>query len=130
MKKQVIKMLQSFNDSITKKFEKDIKVINAKSAAIRNMVSQSSRAEIRATRLTLEELGRDVRIGLEGEARHRAEMRDVAARLERDLLNAQFERRMQSEELLGRLTSTLEQFATAYMREQRAKIGQSDESRA
>ncbi|KAH0598309.1 hypothetical protein MHUMG1_03606 [Metarhizium humberi] len=91
-KKSVMRLIDSFNENLCKKFQDEIKLINAKSALMRNIAARGSRAEVRATRLMIEDLGRDVRIGLEGEARNRAEMKHFANLVDRELLQAQRER--------------------------------------
>ncbi|KAK1565859.1 uncharacterized protein LY79DRAFT_481174, partial [Colletotrichum navitas] len=66
---------------------------------IRSLVEQGSRAEARSIRLTLEDLARDVRVGLEGERRHQAEMINHAERIrgdqQRNSKNWSFEKRQQ-----------------------------------
>ncbi|KID84925.1 hypothetical protein MGU_07892 [Metarhizium guizhouense ARSEF 977] len=42
---------------------------------MRSIAARGSRAEVRATRLMVEDLERDASIGLEGEARNRAEVK-------------------------------------------------------
>ncbi|KZL69634.1 phytanoyl- dioxygenase family protein [Colletotrichum incanum] len=84
MKKRRRRLLDSFNEDLPSVFENDLEKIKAISNRIRNLAAQSSRAEARSTRLTLEELAKDVRIGLEGERRHQAEMRHHAEGIRRD----------------------------------------------
>ncbi|KAH6995839.1 hypothetical protein BKA56DRAFT_472670, partial [Ilyonectria sp. MPI-CAGE-AT-0026] len=86
MRKRFSKMLDSFSENIYKKFEDDIQMINAKALAVRDIAAQSSRAEVRSTREQLELLNRDFRVGLQGDARHQAEMRDHAEWIRRELL--------------------------------------------
>ncbi|KAK7413762.1 hypothetical protein QQX98_007329 [Neonectria punicea] len=131
MRKRYRKMLDSFNENIYKKFEDDIQKINAKASEIRSIVSQSSRAEVRHTRVQLERLDRDVRVGLQGDARHRAEMQEYASRIERELHQAQIERQelieagRQVKELTSRLEFMLEQQGQASINDRRAEIAAS-----
>lgn len=96
-RKGITKVLNSFNENLFEKFEDHIKKINAKTTAIRTLVGQSSRAELRVTRLAIEKLGRDVRVGLEGEARHHAEIEYLARRIEWADEQARRERQVLSE---------------------------------
>lgn len=84
IKKRRSRLIDSFNEKISGAFDSDINTLNDKSAAIRHLAEQSSRAEIRATRLTAEgtllsieglaDDVRDIRVGLQGMARQQAEM--------------------------------------------------------
>ena len=80
------RLLDSFNESLFQKFEGQIDKIKYKSEMIRNRAAQSSRAEQRATRLELEDLSRDVRLGLQGEERRHAEMTCFAQRIEKEFV--------------------------------------------
>ena len=87
-KKRRTRLLDSFNDSATSTFDSDIKTLGDKAAEIRHLVEQSSRAELRSTRLTAEEMRmsiegltrdmRDIRVGLQGMARQQAEIEYAA----------------------------------------------------
>ncbi|MBE3044706.1 hypothetical protein IMZ48_19520 [Candidatus Bathyarchaeota archaeon] len=86
-RKRRMRLLDSFNEKASSTFDSDIQALSEKAAAIRHIVEQSSRAEVRATRLTaegtqvsLEGLARDVRVGLQGMARQQAEMEYTARR--------------------------------------------------
>ena len=108
MRKRYKKLLDSFNDNVNKKFDKDLQRINDKSKMIRNLVAQGSRAEVRENRLNLENLGRDIRIGQRG-------MEDFSSRLLRELQQAQEERGALSvgfRELSARLTDLTLEFAS------------------
>jgi hypothetical protein len=124
MRKRAKRLLDSFNENLSRKFELDIKKIHERSTVIRNFVAQSSRAEIRATRLQVEELTRDYRVGQEGSARHHAEIEYVAARIEQELIMARKERRelkeegRQVKELTSRLTHMLQERATTWIKDQ------------
>jgi len=105
-KKRVMRMLKSFRGTLGEKFDADIKKINDISIMVRNLAAQGSRAEVRATRLGLEGLRMDVqRVGLEGEARHRADMKYFAAAAERELQRAVNER-LELKERSQRLEAT------------------------
>lgn len=125
MRKRATRLLDSFNENIFRKFELDIQKINERSAAIRNLVAQSSRAELRETRLHVESLVRDLRVGQEGEARHRAEMEYFAARIERELAMTRRERRQleeegrQVKELASQLTRMLQERAMEWVEDER-----------
>lgn len=131
MRKRFSKMLDSFNENIYKKFEDDIHKINAKALVVRDIAAQSSRAEVRSTREQLELLNRDFRVGLQGDARHQADMRDYATRIERELLKAQAERQelleagRQVKELTARLNFMLEHQGQASIENRRAQLGES-----
>ncbi|KAK0753084.1 hypothetical protein B0T18DRAFT_483923 [Schizothecium vesticola] len=124
MRRRAKRLLDSFNENLSRKFELDIKKIHERSTIIRNLVAQSSRAEIRATRLQVEEFTRDYRVGQEGSARHHAEMEYVAARIEQELIMARKEPRelkeegRQVKELTSRLTHMLQERATTWIRDQ------------
>lgn len=127
MRKRAKRLLDSFNENLNKKFEKDIKLINDKSARIRNLVEQGSRAELRDTRLTVEQLERDIRIGQEGEARHRAEMEHFSASFIRELQQERIERKefdRRVKELINGLAGMLQENAMASIRTQRMNRGE------
>lgn len=127
MRKRATRLLDSFNENLARKFELSIKNIHERSSAIRNLVAQSSRAEIRATRLQVEKLTGDYRVGQEGSARHQAEMEYFAARIEQELIMARNERRalkeegQQVKELTARLANMLQQRATTCVKDQRLR---------
>ncbi len=79
------RLLDSFNEDLFQKFDDQIARIRDKSGMIRNLAAQSSRAEQRVTTLTLEDLNRDVRLGIQGAERRHAEMVYFAERIEKDL---------------------------------------------
>ncbi|KAI5926622.1 hypothetical protein F4810DRAFT_707160 [Camillea tinctor] len=120
------RLLDSFNENFYQKFEGQIATIKHKSDMIRNLAAQSSRAEQRDTRLTLEDLARDVRLGLTGEERHRAEMTYYAERIERELLEGRKERQLLREDsqhykqLAGQLMSMLQDKAMVWIGDMRS----------
>ncbi|KAK4167748.1 hypothetical protein QBC43DRAFT_285639 [Cladorrhinum sp. PSN259] len=121
MRKRATRLLDSFNENLFRKFEPDIKKITDRSDLIRRLVAQSSRAEVRVTRLHVEDLKRDLRIGQEGQARHHAEMEYFAAGIERELIASRQERRElkgQVKQLTAKLTHMLEERATAWLGDQ------------
>lgn len=82
-KKRRKRLLDSFNEDLSEVFESEIAKVNAISDRVRQRAEQSGRAELRYTRLTVEDSARDIRAGLEGQERQRAETRYFAERLER-----------------------------------------------
>lgn len=130
MRKRFSKMLDSFSENIYKKFEDDIQKINAKALVVHDIASQSSRAEVRSTREQLELLSRDFRVGLEGDARHQAQMRDYATRIERGLFKAQAERQeildagRHVKELTVQLNFLLERQGQASIENLRSQLGE------
>lgn len=74
MEKRYKRMLDSFNENFSKHFEDQINVINQKAELIKRLAEQSTRAEIRVTRLMMEDVQRDIRIGLQADARQQAEL--------------------------------------------------------
>ncbi|WDK13233.1 phytanoyl- dioxygenase family protein [Colletotrichum graminicola] len=99
MKKRRRRLLDSFNEDLPTVFEYDMEKIRTITNRIRSRAEQNSRAEARSARLTLEDLARDVRVGLEGERRHQAEMIHHAEGIRRDqqrsLNSWSFEKRQQ-----------------------------------
>lgn len=53
IEKRYKRMLDSFNENFSKRFDDEVNVIKHKGELIRNLAAQSSRAELRATRLTV-----------------------------------------------------------------------------
>lgn len=99
MRKRRTRLLDSFNENSSQNFDTERNRIKSKINVIRNLVQQGHYAEGRDTRLTVQQIAQDVRVGQEGNERHQAEMRDYAARLERELAHSRRERR----ELTGRV---------------------------
>ncbi|KAK4227774.1 phytanoyl-CoA dioxygenase [Podospora fimiseda] len=130
MRKRMTRLLDSFNENLFRKFEPDIKKITDRSNLIKSLVAQSSRAEVRATRLHVEDIKRDIRLGREGDARHWAEIEYYADRIERELIASRQERRelveegRQVKELTARLTQMLEERAMTWLGDQRLNVGQ------
>lgn len=85
LEKRSRRLLDSFNDNFNDRFEEEISKINQKAERVRMFASQSSRAEIRVTRLIAEELSRDVRLGLDGQERIEAEMKVRWDRMEKQV---------------------------------------------
>lgn len=70
---------------MAKRFEEDIVLIKSKSAALRNSATQSSRPELRATRLSVKEMKRDLRLGFGGEVQYLREKEYYDRKLEQEL---------------------------------------------
>ncbi|WQF78715.1 hypothetical protein CDEST_03729 [Colletotrichum destructivum] len=104
MKRRRQRLLDSFKEDLPSVIENDMEKISGISDRIRYLAAQSSRAEARSTRLALEDLARDVRIGLEGERRHQAEMIHHAEAMrreqERSSSSWSFEKRQQLAETI------------------------------
>lgn len=84
MKKRRKRLLDSFNEDLPTVFENELEKIKRVAERVRNLAAQNSRAEARSARLTLEETARDIRVGLEGERRHQAEMKHYAESILRE----------------------------------------------
>ncbi|KAF2432109.1 hypothetical protein EJ08DRAFT_648471 [Tothia fuscella] len=94
MEKRHKRILDSFNENFNKKFEDEINAIKQKMESIQSLAAQSARGELRVTRLTVDEMRQDIRLGLEGDARDRAERKYFEEQVERELLEAQRDREM------------------------------------
>lgn len=117
MRKRTTRLLDSFNENASQKFAGDIKRIRDKATRIRYMVNQSHVAEGRDTHLTVEQIAADIRVGREGDERHRAEISDFASRLQHELRCAREERRDLDGRVIdlgSRLTNLLEHQAREY----------------
>lgn len=99
MEKRFRRLLDSFSDKFNDRFENEIHRINKKAERIRTFASQSLMAETRVTRLIVEGLDRDIRLGLEGDMRHQADMQLFAERIERHFLKAEEDRQAQDENM-------------------------------
>lgn len=95
MQKRIKRLLDSFAGDFNERFEKEITKINEKAERVRNLASQSSRAELRVTRLMTESMSRDLRLGLEGLERYEAEMRLREERIERKMAMDEEQKRQQ-----------------------------------
>ncbi|KAI2776154.1 hypothetical protein F4815DRAFT_485338 [Daldinia loculata] len=115
------RLLDSFNENFYKKFENQVETIRHKSDIIRNLAAQSSRAEQRVTRLVVEDLAQDIRLGLTGEERRHAETIYAAEKIEKELSEGRRERQLLGEEgrqfkqLADRLTSMLQDKAMIWI---------------
>lgn len=122
MEKRFRRLLDSFSDNFNERFENEIRRINKKAERIRIFATQSLMAETRVTRLLVEGLDRDMRLGLAGDERHRADMQLFAERIERQLLKAEESRRVQDEnmrKLGGAVVVLLETDASKWLGNQR-----------
>lgn len=122
MKKRKYRFLDSFNENLTHRFEKNISDINQKADQIRRMVEQSSRAEVRETRVGMDnlqtgfaEMKRDIRVGLEGDERHRAELAYDRALLVEELRYMR-QKQEQSDQSINKLTQSLREIASSSLR--------------
>lgn len=85
MEKRYRRMLDAFNESFSKRFDNEVGAIKHKAERIRNLAAQSSRAEVRVTRIALEDLHRDVRVGLVAGERQQAELQYRMQKLEEEM---------------------------------------------
>lgn len=97
MEKRFRRLIDSFSNNFNDRFETEIRRINTKAERIRTFATQSLIAEAKATRLLVEGLDRDIRLGLDGEKRHQAEMQLFAERIEQQIHKAEESRRRQPE---------------------------------
>lgn len=100
MEKRFRRLIDSFSDNFNERFQNEIGRINKKAERIRTFASQSLVAEGRVTRLLVEGLNRDIRLGLEGDERHKADMQLFAERIERKLSKVEENQRSQHENML------------------------------
>ncbi|KAI0020195.1 hypothetical protein F4780DRAFT_743271 [Xylariomycetidae sp. FL0641] len=127
MEKRRKRLLDSFNENLYQKFEEQIDEIKSKSSRIREFAAHGSRAEVRVTRLIAENLARDRRVGLEGQARHQAQMVYMAEQMQRGLNEHQKERqedRLLYRRLAERLDASLEDSGILWLRQMRAHYGE------
>ncbi|KAI8627667.1 hypothetical protein F5Y19DRAFT_440740 [Xylariaceae sp. FL1651] len=123
------RLLDSFNENFYKKFEDQIERIRSKSDRIKNLAAQSSRAEQRVTRLAVEDIARDVRVGLVSEERRHAEVAYMAERIERELSENRKERELLREDgqnfrrLADRITTMLQDKAMVWIGDMRSTDG-------
>lgn len=122
MEKRFRRLLDSFSENFNDRFENEIRRINKKAQRIRTFATQSLTAETRVTRLVVEGLDRDIRLGLDSDRRHRANMQLSAERIERHMLKAEEIWRLQDEnmrKLGGAVVVLLETDATSWLEKQR-----------
>lgn len=116
--KRIRRLLDSFSNNFNDRFECEIRRINKKVERIRTFATQSLMAEGRITRLLVEGLDRDIRLGLNGEERHKAYMQLFAERIERQLLKVEENQRSQHENMLklgGAVVVLLETDASSWL---------------
>lgn len=121
MEKRFRRLLDSFSENFNDRFEVEIRRINKKAERIRTFATQSLMAETRVTRLLVEGLDRDIRLGMDGDQRHRADMQLFAERIERQLSRAEETRRLQDEnmrKLGGSVVVLLETDASSWLKNQ------------
>ena len=118
MKKRARRLLDSFKENFNDAFHDELTRINDKVARIRHLASPNAMAEGRVTRLLVEALKRDMRLGREGSLRHQAEMQLAFERLETRLSKADEDRRLQDERMKhlgGSVVEFLEAYATKWL---------------
>lgn len=88
------KMWHSLDDNFSERFKKPLADIQRLSRLVQRATSTGSGAELRVTRLAVERIDEDVRVGLEGIARENAELRQSQAqlRVEQEKTTAALER--------------------------------------
>lgn len=121
MEKRFRRLLESFSDNFNERFESEIRKINKKAERIRTFATQSLMAEGRVTRLLVEGLDRDIRLGLDGDERHKADMQLFAERIEQQLLKVEENQRSQHENMLklgGAVVVLLETDASNWLEKQ------------
>lgn len=96
LKKSRTRLIASFNENLTERFENDIKRIRSSSDAIRNLAQQSSRAEVRYHRKEAESGYRDIRLGLHGVERRTAEIMHTLEDMKRWQAQMEEDRRQES----------------------------------
>lgn len=82
------RLLDSFKEDFNKRFEDQVEKITAISEKMRTLAALGTSAEQRVMRLNMEKIGseiQDIRTGLEGDSRDRAEQTHRLERLEREL---------------------------------------------
>lgn len=128
-KKRRYRILDSFNENLAQKFEDEVKAVTQKATLIRELVEQNSRAEVRETRTGVDYLKagvdglrRDVRAGLEGSSRQRAELSYYGAKFADEFQQAKEERK-QNRQLITQLTQLLRQNADSFLRNQPLSTG-------
>lgn len=96
LKKSRTRLIASFNENLTDRFENDIKQIRSSADAIRNLAQQSSRAEVRYHRQEAESGYRDIRLGLHGVERQNAEIMHTLEEMKRRQAQLEEYRRQES----------------------------------
>lgn len=132
-KRSAKRLLDSFNDKLYEEHEAKIGEIRKQGAKIKEIAAQGSRAELRATRvivedtkLSVEDLRQDVRTGLEGRARFEAEMLDQAERMHKEMTRMMEQKDETSEklnQLANRVFRFLERSGQSWIFENRANNG-------
>lgn len=85
-KKRRRRLLDSLNEKFRDTFEESIENIRSMASVIQRKAVQGSAAEQRATRLQLESMRQDLRIGLEGWQREKADMQTLAMQMQQHML--------------------------------------------
>jgi len=135
--KKYRRMLDSFNENLSKRFSDEIAQISHKAKMLRRRAEYSSRAEVRSTRLGYEELRKDMRVGLDGIDRYFAEIQHSEERISRELREDrrhrdEFEARLMKlagpvkHLLTMRALDSMQSSRTVYIPLQLADIGEQD----
>lgn len=111
MEKRRRKLLDSFNENFRRRFDKEISNITQISENIRKLAEQTSRVEMRVTRMVVEDIRRDIRVGLEGDARYQADTKITVDRLDREMNSMRKEYREGTKQLAGLLKDMLHESA-------------------
>ncbi|KAL4894972.1 hypothetical protein BDV59DRAFT_174226 [Aspergillus ambiguus] len=112
MEKRHRRLLDSFNENFSKRFSNEVSNISHKAEEIRRRAEIGSWAETRSIRLDVEEVKRDVRLGLEGTARNLAERRYFEDQMIREAQEAQ-EYREQSRIMWAQLSGFVKNMLAA-----------------
>lgn len=86
-KKRRRRVLDSLNEKFRETFEESVENIRSMASTIQIKARQGSAAEQRATRLQLESMRQDLRIGLEGWQRDKADMQALAMQMQQHMLS-------------------------------------------
>ena len=125
MEKRLKRMLDSFNENFARRFGDEIANIMQKTKRIRYLAEQISRAEVRSIRETVEGLGRDIRLGLRGDARDRAESAFLEEMIRKELLQARKEReriKLEQQQLAFALKRMLQAGAASSIQERHLQL--------
>ncbi|KAF6794597.1 phytanoyl- dioxygenase family protein [Colletotrichum sojae] len=116
-KKRRKRLLDSFNEDLSEVFEGEIAKVKAISDRVRQRAEQSGRAELRYTRLAVENSARDIRAGLEGQERQQADMRYFAESIAREQIRlADLWAEDKQQQLAEKVVNMLEERAIRWLR--------------
>ncbi|OJJ42805.1 hypothetical protein ASPZODRAFT_155064 [Penicilliopsis zonata CBS 506.65] len=109
MEKRYKRMLDSFNESFSARFDNETSAIHHRAGQIRELAERGARAEGRITRLTVEELQSDIRLGLQNRAREQADRVYWEQRIEQQMAHL-VERQELMSDAWKQLASAAKQF--------------------